>query len=160
MWAGCQPKDKAHDDIGDRQAVSEPEHATSTDAPSLAVDIRNLTQHEIIQGRWVIESATIDGHNLDKAPGISLVFSGDKLTMKDQGGHTETWFFKLEPPSGGSGMIILKSEFFVQQGMAQTPLLWAYELSEKTLKIVYSTSGERPTEISDKGYVLQVLKRL
>lgn len=130
------------------------------DAPSIAVDVRNLTPREIIQGRWVIESASIDGHILDKAPGISLVFLGDKLTMSDQTGHTETWYFKLESPSAGPGIMVLKSEIFVQQGLAQTPLEWAYEVSEKTLKIAYATSGARPTELSDKGYVFQTLKRL
>jgi uncharacterized protein (TIGR03067 family) len=108
-----------------------------------------------LEGTWTAVSATKDGKELGKEKDKEAVFSGDKLTLKG-GGKEEKFTYKLDP-SQKPKTIDFKSAGDAPKNSA--PGKGIYELNGGTLKLCIGPPNRRPTEMSDKGQVLFILKR-
>lgn len=91
------------------------------------------------------QSESQNGHK--KNVTYQYVFSGDKVTFKDETGKEMKYSFKLET-AGNLKLITIRPE---ETPANATPVSVAYELNGDSLKIVVAPAGSRPTEISDKN---------
>jgi len=104
---------------------------------------------ESIQGTWTLESASLDGQVM-RIPTVVYVFAGDTLTVRPASGPEQKAAFTLDLTS--------KPKILVVQHGAN-PDRSPFELDGDTLKIAFTSPGEHPTDVSDKGHVLFTLKR-
>ena len=110
-----------------------------------AGDAPKSSDHANIQGVWLAQSESQNGHKKDVT--YQYVFSGDKVTFKDETGKEMKYFFKLDTASNPKLITIRPEEMLTNS----TPVSVAYELDGDSLKIVVAPPGLRPTEISDKN---------
>jgi uncharacterized protein (TIGR03067 family) len=109
-----------------------------------------------LEGTWAVDSATIDGQAVEEMKGGRAVFAGDKLTLKGADGkETEKHTYKVNPSQKPKTMDFIPE----RQKKNSAPGKAIYELDVDTLKLCVSSPDRRPTEFTDKGQVLIILKR-
>lgn len=113
--------------------------------PCIAGDAPNSSDQENIQGVWLAQSESQNGHKRNVT--YQYVFRGDKLTFTDETGKEMKYSFKLDIASNLK-LITIRPEDTLTHS---TPVSVAYELDGDSLKIVVAPAGSRPTEISDKN---------
>lgn len=109
-----------------------------------------------LEGTWTIDSATLDGKAVKEMQAGQAMFAGHKLTLKDADGKVKQKFTcKVDPSQKPKTMnfVLDKKEKNAAPGNA------IYELKGNSLKLCIGPPDKRPTEFSDKGQVLIVLKR-
>ena len=111
----------------------------------IAGDSPKSSDHESIQGVWLAQSESQNGHKRNVT--YQYVFRGDKLTFKDETGKEMKYSFKLDTASNLKLITIRPEETLTNS----TPVSVAYELDGDSLKIVVAPAGSHPTEISDKN---------
>ena len=119
----------------------------------IAAEAPASDDQEKIQGTWIVEVSSEDGEVQKEGPD-QMVFAGDRLTMSDKQGKEKKGTFKLDPTKSPKVLI-----FPADVAPNVIPANFAYELKGDVLKIVNSAPRRKPTEISDKGQLLYVLKR-
>ena len=111
----------------------------------IAGDAAKPTDQANIQGAWLGQSESQNG--IKKNVSYLYVFSGDKVTFRDETGKEMKYSFKLDT-TGNPKLIIIQPEDTLTNS---TPVSVGYELNGDSLKIVVAPAGLRPTEISDKN---------
>lgn len=110
-----------------------------------------------LEGTWLVQSASTDGKPIP-APGGKMVFAGDSVTVTDNG-KDEKGFFTVDP-SRKPATIDLSIPGLAQKGKQNSRTQRGiYELKGDTLRLCFAAFNKRPTEFSDKGQLLLVLKR-
>jgi uncharacterized protein (TIGR03067 family) len=104
-----------------------------------------------LEGTWLIESVTLDGKAVDNTKGGQIVIAGDKLTMKHKNGKEQPFTFTVDPAKKPKTM-----DLDLPEGHAQSVI---YDLDGDALKLVVGEPDKRPTEFTDKGNHLIMLKR-
>jgi uncharacterized protein (TIGR03067 family) len=117
-----------------------------------ATDSAVAGDQENIQGTWTLESATVDGKAMPNVSGM-YIFTGETLLLRLKVGTEQKATFRLETTSKPKVLVVQRDQPNAKPD--RTP----YELDGDTLKIVFPTPDEHPTEISDEGHVLFTLKR-
>lgn len=112
---------------------------------SIAADAPKSTDQANIQGVWLAETESQNGHK--KNVTYQYVFEGDKITFRDETGKEIKYLFKLDT-AGKLKLLVLQPADSLTNS---TPVSVAYELEGDSLKIVVAAPGSRPTEISDKN---------
>lgn len=107
-----------------------------------------------LEGAWTVESATHDGKPADLNGEVT--FAGDKMTIKPAKGQEQKFLFKVDPSKKPA---IMDLAFAGEKPKNAAPGKAIYELNGNLLKLCIGPPGRRPTEISDKGAVLIVMKR-
>ncbi len=98
-----------------------------------------------IQGTWLAQTESRNG--IKKNVTYLYVFTGDKLTFRDETGKEMKYSFRLDT-TGNPRLIIIRPD---EPLTDSTPVSVAYELGGDSLKIVVAPPGLSPTEISDKN---------
>ena len=114
-------------------------------AAGIAGDAPKSSDQENIQGVWLAQSESQNGH--EKNVTYEYVFRGDKVTFKDETGKEMKYSFKLETASNLK-LITIRPE---EAPADATPVSVAYVLDGDSLTIVIAPAGSRPTEISDRN---------
>jgi uncharacterized protein (TIGR03067 family) len=125
---------------------------------SASADARS-DQVKKLKGTWVVTSAAQDGKPLAEMKDTQITIVEKELTIKSKGGAELSIPFKVDPTKepnaidlrlvGGDGWLRINVDM---KGI--------YELDRDTLKLCFGWDDQpRPTEFSDKGAVLMVLKR-
>jgi uncharacterized protein (TIGR03067 family) len=91
----------------------------------------------------------VDG-TVMKVPPIVYVFAGETMTVRAAPGQDKVAAFSLESESHPKILV-------VQHG--SKPDRTPYELDGDTLRVAIPTPDEHPTNVSDKGHMLFILKR-
>jgi uncharacterized protein (TIGR03067 family) len=85
-----------------------------------------------------------------------IVIAGEKLSIKPkEGKEPPKCIFKVDPAKKPKTMDLA----FVEKVPNAAPGLVIYDLDGDTLKLVIGLPNKRPTEFTDKGHPLIVLKR-
>ena len=108
-----------------------------------------------LEGTWVVDSATMDGKPDKDAKGGQVVFAGNKITLKKADGTEEKFTYKVDPSKKPKTMDFVPDEKKPNSATGAG----IYELDGDTLKACIGPPDKRPTEFSDKGQMLMVLKR-
>ena len=119
----------------------------------IAGDAPKSSDQANLQGIWLAQSESQNGHKRDVT--YQYVFSGDKLTFKDETGKEMKYWFQLDTASKPK-LITIRPDGAPTNSK---PVSVAYELDGDSLKIVVAPSGSRPTEISEKNYQELILCR-
>jgi uncharacterized protein (TIGR03067 family) len=110
-----------------------------------------------LEGRWVVTAATRDGKALPNMIGGSLRFAGKELTLKDKKGLELTVPFKMDPAREPKTI-----DFWRVSDGGWLPInmdfrgIYAWDRGKLKLCL---RQDKRPTDFSDKGAILLVLKR-
>ena len=116
-------------------------------------DDANKADQSKIQGKWVVTSATANGHSLDMKG--SYTFTGPKLVIEAEEGKME-FSFKLDDSTKPKRLIAKPKE--EPKDAEMCPL--AYDFSGELLLIAVGNPGKPPKDISDKNdQTLLTLKR-
>ena len=108
-----------------------------------------------LEGTWVVESATADGKAEADLKGGQAVFAGDKLTLKGPGDKVEKFTYKVDPAQKPKTLHLTPEKKEKNAGTGKA----IYELDGDTLKVCIGPPDKFPTEFTDKGHTLIVLKR-
>ena len=108
-----------------------------------------------LEGTWLVTTATFDGKALDDMKDGQIVFAAEKLSIKPKDGKEQKFTFKVDPAKKPKTMDLA----FVEKVPNAAPGLVIYDLDGDTLKLVVGQPNKRPTEFTDKGHPLIVLKR-
>jgi uncharacterized protein (TIGR03067 family) len=108
-----------------------------------------------LDGTWVVASATFDGKALDEMKDGQVTIAGDKFTIKSKDGKETKHTFKVDPSKKPKTMDLM----LVKKEPNAAPGLVVYELDGDTLKLAIGPPDKRPTELTDKGHPLVILKR-
>lgn len=115
-----------------------------------------------LEGTWVVTSATRDGKAWVDLK--EMTFAGKELTLKSKDGKEQGFPFeqrlpfKVDPtrtPKAIDLRILSAGGWFT----SNVDIKGIYELDRDTLKLCLGAQDKRPTEFSDKGSSLIVLKR-
>jgi uncharacterized protein (TIGR03067 family) len=105
-----------------------------------------------LEGTWLVVKATYDGKPEEGFKG--LVFAGAKLTLKVADGKDQKFTYKIDLSQKP------KTMDFTSEKKENAKLGKAiYELDGEALKVCLGPPEKRPTDFTDKGQVLIVLKR-
>ncbi len=85
-----------------------------------------------------------------KVPPVVYVFAGETMSVRAAPGQDQAAVFSLESE--------LHPKILVVQHGAK-PDRTPYELDGDTLKVAFPSPDEHPTDVSDKGHMLFILKR-
>lgn len=116
------------------------------------------------EGTWVVTSATRDGKTLVDIKDAQMTVAGKKLTIKSKDGKEQEFPFeqrfpfKVDPTKKPKEIDIR----FLEAGgwfTSNVDIKGIYELDRDILKLCIGAQDKRPTEFSDKGSSLIVLKR-
>lgn len=108
-------------------------------------DGAKATDKADIQGVWLAQTESLNG--VKRNVSYQYVFTGDKLTFRDETGKEMKYSFRLDT-TGNLKLIVIQPE---DSPTNATPVSVGYELDGYSLKIVVAPPGLRPTEISDKN---------
>jgi uncharacterized protein (TIGR03067 family) len=117
-----------------------------------AEDARDVTKK--LAGTWKVESARVNGTDAPLAGG-QVTFSGDRMTTR-VGGKEETVSFRVDPSKKPPTIDFASVD---QTAKGEAPGKGIYDLDGDTLKLCIGSADQRPTQFSDKGTFLAVLKR-
>lgn len=108
-----------------------------------------------LEGTWLVKSATLDGKNVADMKDGQIVIAGDKLTLKPKAGKDIECTFKVDSTKKPKTMRLA----FVEKVPNAAPGQVIYDLDGDDLKLVFGPPDKLPTEFTDKGQPLVMLKR-
>lgn len=117
----------------------------SAGACGCAGHLPDRSDHENIQGVWLAQSESQNGHTRNVA--YQYVFSGDTLAFKDETGNEMKYSFKLD----AADALKLITIWPMPPLASSSPVSVAYELVGDSLTLAIPPAGLRPTELSDKN---------
>lgn len=97
-----------------------------------------------LQGTWLGHTESLNGHT--KSVDFRYVFSGDRVTFRDETGMETTYTFTLNAGDGLTFLTIVPAS-----PPNSTPVSVAYALDGDSLTLVVAPPGSRPTDISDRN---------
>lgn len=97
-----------------------------------------------LQGTWLGHTESLNGHT--KSVDFRYVFSGDRVTFRDETGMKTTYTFTLNAGDGLTFLTIVPAS-----PPNSTPVSVAYALDGDSLTLVVAPPGSRPTDISDRN---------
>lgn len=121
---------------------------------SLAADDKS-DEAKKLEGTWVVTSATFNGKALDEMKDGRITITGDTLTIKPKDGKEIKHTFKVDPSKKPKTMDLVLGK----KEPNAAPGLMIYDLDGETLKLAIGPPDKRPTELTDKGHPLVMLKR-
>jgi uncharacterized protein (TIGR03067 family) len=108
-----------------------------------------------LEGSWNVESATYDGKPMPDLQRGQLVFAGNTLILKGVNGREQKLTYRVDPSKNPKTM-----DFEMEKKEANaSPGTAIYEINGDALKLCLGPPDKRPTEFTDKGQILLVLKR-
>lgn len=108
-----------------------------------------------LAGTWIVMSATLDGKAVDDMKDLQIVIAKDKLTTKSKDGKEKQFGFKVDSSQKPKTIDLA----IVEKVPDEDPGLVIYDINGDELKLVNGPPDKRPTEFTDNGQVLVVLKR-
>jgi uncharacterized protein (TIGR03067 family) len=108
-----------------------------------------------LEGTWTVESASKDGKP-DDGFANEIAIAGDRLAIKPTKGKEQTRRFRVDPSKDPKTIDFIPIEPLAKNAAFG---LGIYELDGDKLKLCIGAPDKRPTELSDKGSLLLVLKR-
>ena len=150
-----------------RQAIEEgtqpPQKAQVRQVPAKKKTVRTASPGQRLQGTWLVDSATVNGMDPKKSPGIDYgpitpgsrwVFSGDKVNLQTLLRQAEELRYRLDPRKDPRTIDLIR-------GKESMPGI--YRLEGDTLTLCFSRPGkERPKTFQSErksGLSLLTLKR-
>lgn len=113
---------------------------------------------KLLEGTWTVEKATIDGKEVVASVGSEFQFAAGRMTMKPPMDLPEQVFKYRIDPTKKPATIDFAFDGAVPANSAIGPAV--YELEGDTLKLCLAAPDKpRPTELTDQGQVLFILKR-
>ncbi len=97
-----------------------------------------------LQGTWLGHTESLNGHT--KSVDFRYVFSGDRVTFRDETGMETTYTYTLNAGDGLTFLTIVPAS-----PANSTPVSVAYALDGDSLTLVVAPPGSRPTDISDRN---------
>lgn len=107
-----------------------------------------------LEGTWTVESATHDGKPADLNGEVTFV--GDKMMIRPDKAQVQIFLFKVDPSKKPA---IMDLTFDGEKPKNAAPGQAVYELKGDTLKLCIGPPDRRPTQISDKGAILILMKK-
>lgn len=101
-----------------------------------------------LQGTWLGHTESLNGHT--KSVDFRYVFSGDRVTFRDETGMETTYTFTLNAGDGLTFLTIVPAAP-PDSPANSTPVSVAYALDGDSLTLVVAPPGSRPTDMSDRN---------